>query len=47
MVSKQFITNRGLNEFRDWLEGGYDTIQTGIKFIQIGSRYQEVSKQHQ
>ena len=23
----QFITNRGLNEFRDWLEGGYDTIQ--------------------
>jgi adenosylcobalamin-dependent ribonucleoside-triphosphate reductase len=23
----QFITNRGLNEFRHWLEGGYDTIQ--------------------
>jgi hypothetical protein len=23
----QFITNRGLNEFRDWLEGGYDTIE--------------------
>jgi adenosylcobalamin-dependent ribonucleoside-triphosphate reductase len=23
----QFITNRGLKEFRDWLEGGYDTIQ--------------------
>ena len=23
----QFITNRGLNEFRNWLEGGYDTIQ--------------------
>ena len=23
----QFITNRGLDEFRDWLEGGYDTIQ--------------------
>ena len=23
----QFITNRGLNEFRDWLENGYDTIQ--------------------
>jgi len=23
----QFITNRGLDEFRDWLEKGYDTIQ--------------------
>ena len=23
----QFITNRGLNELRVWLEGGYDTIQ--------------------
>ena len=23
----QFITNRGLDEFKSWLEGGYDTIQ--------------------
>ena len=27
VVLHNFITNRGLNEFRHWLEGGYDTIQ--------------------
>ena len=32
----QFITNRGIDELKEWLNDGYDVIQNGINNIQIG-----------
>ena len=46
MVSHQFITNRGIDELRTWLEEGYDTIQDWDKEYSDWFFYSKVNQDY-